>query len=99
MTVSQEQNSIPSLSTYTTYENTDDTRIQIVEGEMYEIDNRLCYIEDQLQELHDLLDHIHELICSDVAGNRHNTEATVDPPIINNNTLIEPRDFCRMPMV
>jgi len=84
MTVSHGQNFIPYLNS-DAYDDTTEgtTRLQIVEGEMYDFDNRLVYIEDQMQELHELLNHIHAIICSDAAGNEHSTQVDVTPLLID----------------
>ena len=60
-----------------------DTRLQIVEGEMYDVDNRLVYLEDQLEGIQELLNHLHELMCPDVAGNEHLTQVDVTPQVID----------------
>jgi hypothetical protein len=46
------------------------TRIEIIEGEMYDTDNRIVYLENQLEEIRELIHDLYKVISGvDNAGN------------------------------
>ena len=64
-------NEISEIQTSFSIVNDDaNTRIEIIEGEMYDTDNRIVYLENQLEEIRELIHDLYKVISGvDNAGN------------------------------
>ena len=64
-------NEINEIQTsFSTVDDDANTRIEMIEGEMYDTDNRIVYLENQLEEIRELIDDLYKVICGvDNAGN------------------------------
>ena len=79
MTVSRDNDH----SQYIHPDDDNDTRIQLVEGEMYDHDNRITYLEDNLAELTELVKELYTITLSDPAGNTVGVEQRLDPSTLD----------------
>ena len=64
-------NEINGIQTSFSIVNDDaNTRIEMIEGEMYDTDNRIIYLENQLEEIRELITDLYKAISGvDNAGN------------------------------
>lgn len=64
-------NEISEIQTSFSIVNDDaNTRIEMIEGEMYDTDNRIIYLENQLEEIRELIHDLYKVISGvDNAGN------------------------------
>jgi hypothetical protein len=75
MTTHNASNAIPAP--FTASDDEANTRIEIIEGEMYETDNRIMYIENQLEEIRELITDLYKAISG--VDNAGNITQTVEP--------------------
>ena len=71
-------NGINEIQTsFSTVDDEANTRIEIIEGEMYDTDNRIVYLENQLEEIRELINDLYKVISG--VDNAGNTTQEIEP--------------------